>query len=152
MTEISPPFPYVGERLGNESKNHVKLKGLVVYWLLSQGFKIDDIEDEHHVSSDRASGNTDIYASTDGIEVFVECETNSGGTSLSNGGKIPFKKGKDVYVFTSDGIYRPVKRTYELEKQNRVLEQTDEETITRTRIELQRESDLPKPDLSAFKR
>lgn len=105
---LNQKFPYV-EGHPTESDAHLRLKGLAVYWLMEKAFELSDIEEEHTVEKTGRGGYgyTDIYASQGGVEVFIECDNTSGKIgSLSYGGRAPLRKGKDVYVFTHDGIHK----------------------------------------------
>lgn len=111
MTDLNDTYPYLTEVRGNESNGQVHLKNVAIRWLLGRGFEIGDIEVEHAVGGGTGKGSasyTDVYGSSDGIEVFVECETNFTETArgLSCGGKIPARNGEAVYVVTDQDIYR----------------------------------------------
>jgi len=143
----SDEFPYVEGKHGAESREHVKLKGLAVYWLLQRGFELGDIEEEHPVDPPErksGSGNTryvDVYAEQDGTEVYIECERGSlTFRSVSLGGTQKAKNGETVFVFGEDGIYR-------FERQKVTPEGTD---VEMEGCRLNRISNLPVLDLSAF--
>jgi len=99
--------PYVEAASAVESKDHVRLKNHAVEFLLQSGFTLEEIDFEVKYSNDRTYGHTDVHASRDGIEVFVECETNftKAGCTLSRGGALPFKDGETVFVVGTDGVY-----------------------------------------------
>ena len=149
---ISDTFPYVEGKHGNESEKHIRLKGLAVYWLLTRGFDLEDIEEEHPVyrpgpSSGRGDhGYSDIYAENDSATVHVECEV--GQVSFTQASKWALKRGDAVFYFTKDGIHRYHKK--EVESESSPLNPSDE-TIIHEVPTLTRISNLPMLDLSAFK-
>lgn len=105
--EISDSWPYVTDQHKSESEKHVHMKNLSIEWLLGFGFEVNDIELERTVHSSTAYGYTDVYASRDGFEVFVECERGSATRgNLSAGGSIPAKDGKLVYFLNEEALYR----------------------------------------------
>jgi hypothetical protein len=141
---LTDTFPYVTDASNAESDTHVRLKGMAVYWLLTRGFKLDEITAERSLPSNK--GRTDIYAESDGQVVFIECE--AGEIQFSRGGSIPAKNGEEVLIFAEDGIYRLHTEVRELEPSP--LSPTDE-TIEREMLTTTRISDLPLIDLSAYK-
>lgn len=148
---VSSTWPYASGSK-SESDEHVRLKGMAVYWLLTRGFDLENIEEEHPVPDPAVSGPgshgyTDIYAEQDGQEVFVECET--GNVTLSKGGSLPAEEGKAVFVFTEDGIYRIEKEIQEYEPSISVA--SGGGTLEREELVLKEMSPLPMVDLSAYK-
>lgn len=142
----SDSFPYVEGKDGNESQQHIHLKGLAVYWLLQRGFDLDDITEEYAVphtgwTGQKTTRHADIHAEKDGSEVFVECETRlHTASSVSLAGSQKAKNGEDVYVFGDDGIHKLIYGEVEYEK-------TGE---TGTVLYLEHHSNLPMLDLSAY--
>lgn len=107
---VRETWPYVDKNHPCESDRHVRLKNLAVYWLLQRGFTPGDIEQEHVVDRNGGRGSTaqtDIYANNGEREYYIECETDFHHTyhSLSFGGSIPAKSGKNVLVFDSEEIH-----------------------------------------------
>ncbi|UTF52773.1 hypothetical protein [Natronosalvus rutilus] len=105
--EVSDSWPYVTDQHKSESKEHVQMKNLAIEWLLGFGFETNDIKLEHTVYSSNSYGYTDVYASRDEVEVFVECERGAPiKGNLSAGGSIPAKKGELVYFLNEEVLYR----------------------------------------------
>lgn len=143
----SDTFPYVEGKDGNESQEHVHLKGLAVYWLLQRGFALDDITEEYpvpkqrHDSDGRDTRYADIHAESDGHEVFIECECKlHTPSSVSLAGRQKAKAGEEVYVFGEDGIHELIYGEVEFE----------EDGETGTVLYLDPHSNLPMLDLSAY--
>lgn len=146
---VSDTFPYVEGKHPNESDQHVRLKGMAVYWLLTRGFGLQDIEEEHPVPSPTSGrgrhGYSDIYADDGSTCVHVECEV--GQVQHGQAAKWALKRGDPVFYFTEDGIHRFHKK--EVQTEPSLLNPRDEplmqeiETLTRV-------SNLPMLDLSAF--
>lgn len=108
---VKESWPYIQRHHPIESDLHVRLKNLSVYWLLQRDFTVGDIEQERIIKRDAGRGSsaqTDIYANNGEREIFIECETDFGHSphSLSFGGKIPARNGKEVYVFDSEEVHR----------------------------------------------
>lgn len=146
-TEVRDSWPYLDAASASESKRHVQLKNLAVYWLLNRGFTTDDIHQEVSVPVDGSPSRSkaDIYARQDGAEVFVECETSwHTMADLSNGGKVPAKNGKAVFVFKADGIHRVVEKTV-ISPGGRSGQDREREVL-----DLERVRQLPMLDFSAF--
>jgi hypothetical protein len=147
---VSDTFPYIEGKDGTESEQHIRLKGMAVYWLLTRGFDLEDIEEEHPVhgpNSGRGStGFSDIYAENGTATVHVECEV--GQVSFSQAAKWARKQGDAVFFFTEDGIHRYHKKVVEAEPRqlNPRDETLEHEIPTLTKI-----SELPMLDLSAYK-
>lgn len=107
---VRPSWPYVDKNHPNESELHVRLKNLAIYWLLQRDFETDDVEHELITERDGTRGSTaqtDVYANNGETEYYIECETDFHHTlnSLSFGGKLPAKEGKNVLVFDTEGIH-----------------------------------------------
>jgi len=104
MKLSSETFPYVSGDRGGESEEHVRLKGIAVYWLLKHGFEKSDIEEEHPVEpSTTGRGRTrhaDLYADNGDRRVFVECERGSrSARGVSSAGTQKAREGEVVLVF-----------------------------------------------------
>lgn len=147
---VSDTFPYVEGKDGTESDQHVRLKGMAVYWLLTRGFDLEDIEEEHPVSlstSGRtATGYSDIYAENETATVHVECEV--GQVSYSQASQQALENGDAVFFFTEDGIHQFHEKEVEFEPRRM---SPNKETKTRVVKDLTRISNLPLIDLSAYK-
>ena len=147
---VSDTFPYVEGKDGTESEQHVRLKGLAVYWLLTRGFDLEDIEEEHPVkatsSTHNATGYTDVYAEAVRTKVHVECEV--GQVRLGQAASWALERGNAVFVFTEDGIYS---LDYEEGESEPTRRNPSDETWTHTVESLTRISNLPMLDLSAYK-
>jgi hypothetical protein len=147
---VSDTFPYVEGKDGTESEQHVRLKGLAVYWLLTRGFDLEDIEEEHPVkatsSTSNTTGYTDVYAESDGTKVHVECEV--GQVRIGQAASWALERGDAVFVFTEDGIHR---LDYEQVESEPTRLNPSDETWTHTVESLTRISNLPMLDLSAYK-
>jgi len=141
---LSETFPYVESYSEQESEQHVRLKGLAVYWLLTRGFRLEDVHAERPLEEGR--GITDIYAERDGIEVYIECEV--GQVRFSKGGKIPARRGDAVFVFCADGIHRVEEETVTV-KPSQLMPES--EPMERKRLTLEYVSELPMLDLGAYK-
>lgn len=107
MNLSSETFPYVSGDHGTESEEHVRLKGIAVYWLLKRGFEKTDIEEEYPVEPPTTGrGRTryaDLYADDGGRRVFVECERGSGSArGVSSAGTQKAREGEVVLVFHPD--------------------------------------------------
>lgn len=94
---VSEEWPHVETYRDDESDEHVLLKNLAVRWLLERGFPPESIECERYTKIAGKSGRTDIYASHQNVEIFIECEV--GQCTLSRGGSVPFEDGRCVYMF-----------------------------------------------------
>lgn len=143
----SESFPYIEGKDGNESQQHINLKGLAVYWLLQRGFELEDITEEYPVprqsydADGRGTRYADIHAERDGSEVFIECETKlHTANSVSMAGSQKAKNGEEVYMFGEDGIHELIYGEVEFEG-------TGE---TGKVLYLEHHSNLPMLDLSAY--
>lgn len=113
-------WPYLEHGVGTESDRHVRLKNCAIEWLLSEGYELEDIENERVYGTDerpQGKGRTDLYASRGGHgAVFVECERNFTPTraGLSRGGQVPFEDGERVVVVTDDGVFEVGRKQVEM--------------------------------------
>jgi len=140
---INPEYPFVESYYSGETEEHVRLKNIAAAWLLERGFSPEQIEDEYTVRSGSTYGRTDLYADDGSTEVFVECE--HGQVSISRGGSVPAWDGKQVYVFTDEGIHL-VEIVEQTAEPSPLLPST--ETISREVLELEYWKELPTFDWS----
>jgi len=141
---VSETFPYVEKHRDDESDEHLRLKGLAIYWLLNRGFDHEDVVPERPLDDGR--GITDIYAERRGHEVYIECEV--GQIRFSKGGSMPAFRGDLVFVFSEEGIHR-VESEMKTAEASQLSPSTD--TMEREVLTLQYVSELPMLDLSAYK-
>lgn len=100
MPEETQPF-YDGEG-GNESVHHVRLKNTAVYWLLSQGFDHDQIQEEFAWDRYRL----DIVAiQEDGTILNVEVERNETVQRLARRRQSLLREGHQVFALTESGLF-----------------------------------------------
>jgi hypothetical protein len=99
--------PYLEGEWGSEKEDHVRLKNQAVMFLMSQGFKRDDITEEC-----RKYGNPiDVYAEEGDIEIGVECETGKTKTSGAVSYTSDFlRTGHRYFLINPSGIYLMVGR------------------------------------------
>jgi len=142
---VDSTFPYVDVDRRGQSRKHINLKGLAVFWLMRRGHDLDQIVEEKRIINDDGeySGQTDISLNTESQKIHIECET--GRATVSRGARVACRRGDDVYMFTEDGVYDVKHSAVTLKGPS---EDTDD--IKRHCFNLDRISDLPAVDLSAF--
>lgn len=95
--------PFIDELHARETSKHVRMKNTAVYWLISQGLDVEEIEDEAQLES---GAFADLLVQLDdGSKIIVECENSDSLRTMARRRKPALKQGHQVYCLTPDGFY-----------------------------------------------
>lgn len=105
-------WPFVEAESDVEGPGHVRMKNTAVYFLLSIGYDVDQIETEYRMDS----GWVDVVAvREDGSLVCIECETTDTVSRANISNTRMLEDGHQLFLLVASGLYQVAGRGYHFE-------------------------------------